>query len=145
MIRLSKQTDYGFLALAHLAAQPNGACCCAREIAATYGIPPALMAKLLQRLVRRGLLASHHGARGGYQIARPAAQITLREVIEAIEGPMALTECGAPGGHVCAQSGACSVAGPLQTVQKKIVDLLAATTLHDLVGVESRRETGRAR
>ena len=144
MIRLSKRTDYGFMALAHLASQPENTCCCAREIAAAYGIPPALMAKLLQRLARKGLVASQHGVKGGYQMARPAATISLREVIEAIEGPLALTECAAADGGDCPQTDFCGVARPLLAVQKRIVALLAATSLSELVG-EGRPAARRAR
>jgi len=138
MIRLSKQTDYGFMAMAHLASQPSGVTCCAREIATAYGIPPALMAKLLQRLARRGLLCAQQGARGGYQMVRPAGEITLREVIEAIEGPMALTDCAAPDGGDCAQSPCCNVARPLRSLQSKIVDLLGRTTVGELVTENAR-------
>jgi Rrf2 family protein len=140
MIRLSKQTDYGFMALAHLALQPTGATCCAREIATAYGIPPALMAKLLQRLARKGLLCAQYGARGGYQMVKPASEITLREVIEAIEGPMALTDCAAPGGGDCAQAETCNVARPLRSLQSKIVEMLGRTTVGELVTGRAGRE-----
>ncbi|HEU4400974.1 MAG TPA: Rrf2 family transcriptional regulator [Candidatus Polarisedimenticolia bacterium] len=132
MIRLSKRTDYGLLALRYLALLPDGGYRSAREIAAEYRIPPALLAKLLQRLARRGLVASHHGTKGGYQITRPAATITLGEVIEAIEGPVALTECLHASRGPCAQQENCTVRQPLQAVQKKIAEVLARTTLGDL-------------
>src|SRR5206468_8309933 len=93
MIRLSKRTDYGFLAIQLLISVPSGEYRSAREIAARHNIPPALMAKLLQRLARKGLVASHHGIKGGYQIARPASQITPREVVEALEGPVKTADC----------------------------------------------------
>lgn len=132
MLRLSKRTDYGLMAMRHLALLPRGACGSAREIARAHGIPPALMAKLLQRLARRGLVASRHGTKGGYRMARPAAFISLREVIEAIEGPMAVVECLDPCRGRCDQDGRCTVKAPLHLVQRRIADLLARTWVSEL-------------
>jgi Rrf2 family protein len=134
MFRISKRTDYGLMAIRHLALLPSGACRSAREIASEHRIPPALMAKLLQRLARKGLVASQHGTRGGYHIARPAGSISLREVIEAIEGPMAVVECLDPCAPCCPQDGTCTVKTPLHHVQRRIVEVLARTTVHDLKG-----------
>ena len=132
MLRLSKRTDYGLMAIRHLAMLPRGACHSAREIALEYGIPPALMAKLLQRLARRGLVASQHGTKGGYRIARPAAIISLREVIEAIEGPMAVVDCLDPCKAGCPQDRRCTVKAPLHLVQRRIAELLARTWVSEL-------------
>ena len=132
MLRLSKSADYGLMAMRRLALLPRGACRSAREIASEHRIPPALMAKLLQRLARNGLVASHHGTKGGYRIARPASRISLREVIEAIEGPMAMLECLDPCKGECAQEGTCTVRSPLHRVQRRIVEELGRTTIGDL-------------
>ena len=132
MLRLSKRTDYGLLAICDLAGLPRGACRSAREIAVSYSIPPALMAKLMQRLARRGLVASHHGAKGGYHIARPAASISLREVIEAIEGPTAMVECLDPCKGECPQESTCTVRRPLHQVQARLLEMLGRTTVGDL-------------
>jgi len=132
MLRLSKSADYGLMAMRRLALLPRGACRSAREIASEHRIPPALMAKLLQRLARNGLVASHHGTKGGYRIARPASRISLREVIEAIEGPMAMLECLDPCKGECAQEGTCTVRAPLHRVQRRIVEELGRTTIGDL-------------
>ncbi|PYS96843.1 MAG: transcriptional regulator [Acidobacteria bacterium] len=132
MIRLSKRTDYGLMAMRHLAFLPRGDYRSAREIAAEYRIPPALTAKLLQRLARRGLVASHHGTKGGYQIARPPSQITLWDVIEAIEGPVGLTECLHASRGECPQTETCTVKRPLLTVHRKIAEVLERTTIGDL-------------
>ncbi|HUD71511.1 MAG TPA: Rrf2 family transcriptional regulator [Dongiaceae bacterium] len=134
MLRLSKRTDYGLMAIRHLAMLPRGERCCARSIALEYGIPPALMAKLLQRLARRGLVASQHGTKGGYQIGRAASSISLRDVIEAIEGPVAMLDCLDPCKGECPQDKQCTVKAPLHLVQRRIAELLARTTVHDLTG-----------
>ena len=132
MIRLSKRTDYGFLAIQHLLTAPRGEYRSAREIAARHDIPPALMAKLLQRLARKGLVASHHGIKGGYQIVRPASEITLWEIIEALEGPIGAPECSHPSSEECRKAGSCDGRRPVRVVQKKIAELLGRTTLRDL-------------
>ncbi len=132
MIRLSKRTDYGLMAIRRLALMPGASFLSAREIAAEHRIPPALMAKLLQRLARKGLVSSHHGTKGGYRIARPASKITLWDVIEAIEGPLCFVECLDAGKGPCPQQPSCTVRRPLLVVQRKIAELLERTTLGDL-------------
>ena len=138
MIRLSKSADYGLMAMRHLALLPQGCCCSARELAQGHKIPPALMAKLMQRLARRGLVAATHGIKGGYRIARPAQTISLREVIEAIEGPLAMTDCHDPCSDRCDQDGACTVKRPLLEIQARIATLLAETSVRDLGDPPSR-------
>jgi Rrf2 family protein len=91
MLRLSKKADYALMAMKHLAVRGDRtahASSSAREIAELYDIPIELMAKVLQRLVRRGLLASTQGTRGGYQLARLPSQISVADVIQAIDGPV---------------------------------------------------------
>jgi Rrf2 family protein len=132
VIRLSKRTDYGFLAIQHLMMAPTGEYRSAREIAARHNIPPALMAKLLQRLARKGLVASHHGIKGGYQIARPASEINLRQIIEALEGPVTIVDCRHASSEECRRAGTCDGCRPGRAVQKKIAEVLERTTLRDL-------------
>ena len=80
MLRLSKKADYALIAMKHLAMRPDSASASAREIAEQYDIPIELMAKVLQRLARRGLLTSHQGTRGGYRLGRPTALISVADV-----------------------------------------------------------------
>ena len=138
MIRLSRRTDYGFLAIQHLCASPRGAYRSAREIAARYRIPAAVTAKLLQRLARKGLVASHHGIKGGYQIARPPAEITLWEIIEALEGPVRGRPCPHGSSAQCRRAGWCDGRRPVLAVQKKIAEVLGRTTLRDLAALRGR-------
>ena len=87
MLRLSKKTDYALLALRHLAlAGSTGQTVPARELSETYDLPPELLAKVLQRLVRGGLLVSQQGIRGGYELAKPADQITVADVVTVVDG-----------------------------------------------------------
>ena len=132
MIRLSKRSDYGLIAIRHLGQLPDGASMSSREIAAVCRIPPALMAKLLQRLAREGLVASYQGTKGGYQIARRPSEISLKDVIEAIEGPVAVTECLDTREKQCAHDCDCTVQRPLLILQERIVEVLGQTTVGDL-------------
>ncbi len=93
MLRLSKKADYALIAMKHLALRPDQAASSAREIAEQYDIPVELMAKILQRLAREGLLASHQGTRGGYQLSRSPSNISVADVIQAVDGPLTVTAC----------------------------------------------------
>src|SRR3989442_9615833 len=119
---------------------PRGEYRSAREIAGTYDIPPALMAKLLQRLARKGLVASHHGIKGGYQIVRPASEITLREIIEALEGPMTAPDCRHASPEECRGAGLWGGRRPGGAGQRKIAELLGRTTLRDLALLQGTGE-----
>ncbi|MGA0001907.1 MAG: SUF system Fe-S cluster assembly regulator [Steroidobacteraceae bacterium] len=98
MLRISKLTDYATVLLAALSAQPQ-ALHSASGLADRTGIGAATVSKLLKELHRAGLVSSTRGARGGYQLARPPAHISAAEIIDAVEGPVALTECAIHGGH----------------------------------------------
>ncbi len=74
MLRLSKKADYGLMAMNHLAEHADQGSCSAKELAESYHIPPELLAKILQRLVKAGLLHSQHGTNGGYTLARDPAR-----------------------------------------------------------------------
>ena len=131
MLRLSKKTDYALIALKDLASSPDGASSSAREIAARYNIPVELMAKVLQRLARRGLLASHHGKRGGYDLARPASRISVADVIQAVDGPVAVTACSDID-ESCEQYSTCNVRDPLWRLKDRIVRTLAEFSIDEL-------------
>src|SRR5207247_2530843 len=103
----------------------------AREIAELYDIPIELMAKVLQRLVRQGLLASHQGTRGGYQLARVPSQISVADVIQAIDGPVTVTACSTEDGQ-CEQFAKCNVRDPLWRVRERILTALGECTIAEL-------------
>ena len=94
MLRLSKKADYALMAMKHLAADAPHGTASAREIAEHYDIPLELLAKVLQQLTRRGFLVSQMGIHGGYHLARPTSAISVADVIQAIDGPLAITACG---------------------------------------------------
>lgn len=133
MLRLSKRADYALMAMKHLATQRDAALS-AREIAERYDIPLELMAKVLQRLTRRGLLSSHQGTRGGYRLARDAAAISVGDVVQAIEGPLAVTACSPnqSGDDQCDQFEKCNVRDPLWRIKERILSALQTVSLAEL-------------
>ena len=131
MLRLSKKSDYALMAMKHLALHCD-ASSSAREIASLYDIPIELLAKVLQRLVRNGLLASHQGTRGGYQLARRPAQISVADVIQAIDGPVAVTACSSSDDGACEQFSKCNVRDPLWRVRERILAALGECTIAEL-------------
>jgi len=133
MLRLSKKAEYALMALKDLAARSEAVS--AREIAERYGIPVELMAKVLQRLVRQDLLASHHGTRGGYQLSRAASRISVADVIEAIDGPVMVTACTRADDD-CDQYETCNIRDPLWRIKDQIVHALNAYSLQALAAAE---------
>jgi len=131
MLRLSKKADYALIAMKHLAQKRDAASSSAREIAEQYDIPVELMAKVLQRLVRKGLLTSHQGTRGGYRLSRPSAIISVAEIIQAIDGPLTVTACSTDAEN-CGQYAKCSVRDPLWRIKDRIVSALATCSLQEI-------------
>jgi FeS assembly SUF system regulator len=132
MIRLSRIADYGIVLMAHLAACPDGAPHNARELASSTHLPAPVVSKVLKALARAGLLVSHRGAKGGYGLARPAAAITVPQMVAALEGPIGLTECAQHPG-ACPQEAGCHVREPWQRISLAVQTALARITLADLV------------
>src|SRR3954471_14108453 len=131
MLRLSKKADYALIAMKHLAVRGDRASSSAREIAELYSIPIELLAKVLQRLVRGGLLVSQQGTRGGYQLARVPSQISVADVIHAIDGPVTVTACTSEEG-TCEQYAKCNVRDPLWRVRERILAALGECTIAEL-------------
>ncbi|MBM3820913.1 MAG: Rrf2 family transcriptional regulator [Acidimicrobiia bacterium] len=131
MLRLSKKADYALMAMKHLAQKPGAPSTSAREIAENYGIPIELLAKVLQRLVRTGLLVSTQGTRGGYTLSRPSASISVADVIQAIDGPFTVTACSSER-NSCEQYGKCNIRDPLWQIREKIAATLGTVTIAEM-------------
>jgi Rrf2 family protein len=131
MLRLSKKADYGLIALKHLA-QHTEESVSAREIAKQYRIPGELLAKIMQRLARKGLVVSQYGTHGGYVLGRDPSSISIVDVIEALDGPIGITPC--ERGSSCEQLERCSVKDPLMAVRAKMVRVLGDTSIYELAG-----------
>ena len=131
MLRLSKKADYALMAVAHLAGRFGPQSASAREISEQYDIPLELMAKVLQRLVRAGVLVSSQGTRGGYALGRPPASITVADVIQAIDGPFSITACSSTN-HTCEQYDKCSIRSPLWQIRERIVATLGTVSIAEI-------------
>jgi FeS assembly SUF system regulator len=139
MLRISKLTDYGTVILAHLAAQPDRQLAAA-EVAERTRIALPTVSKLLKTLQRAGLVTSTRGSLGGYQLARPAAEITAAKILDALEGPFAITECS--GEHSsCGLESNCRVGHVWQRVNGAIRRALNDVTLAQLAGIERGTST----
>src|SRR5437763_11440467 len=123
MLKLTKKADYGLMAMKHLAEHAQDGSCSAKDVAEAYGIPQEALAKILQRLVKAGLLHSQHGTNGGYTLARDPASITAFEVIRAIDGPLFITSCVTVRGE-CDQTDRCTIREPLRKVNDSIEAVL---------------------
>ncbi len=130
MFRMAKLTDYGIVLLTQFAVRQDATSMTAREIASAAKLPLPTVGKLLKQLSHNGLLSSHRGTKGGYSLARAAREITVAQIIEALEGPMALTECQAPG--VCEQEHFCSVKPNWLVINRTVRDALSNVTLADM-------------
>jgi FeS assembly SUF system regulator len=132
MMKLSKKADYGLIALKHLAMHGvHGNCSSASDIADLYKLSAPLMAKVLQKLAKDGIVVARHGAAGGYSLARPAADISALDAIRAIEGPLFITSCMTSHG-ACDIATTCSVREPLRRVNDSILDVLAKVTISQM-------------
>ena len=131
MLRFHKKTDYALMAMKHLTSDPRRRAASARKIAETYDIPVELMAKVLTRLVRSGLLTSHHGVHGGYELAQPPAAISVAAVIEAIDGPLAMTACPQSDDHGDRFSKR-NVRDPLHRIKDRIAAVLAGCSILEM-------------
>ena len=119
------------MAVRHLAVKSGPSSASAREIAEQYDIPIELMAKVLQRLVRAGLLISTQGTRGGYTLSRPSASISVADVIQAIDGPFTVTACSSEKND-CEQYSKCSIRDPLWQIRERIAATLGTVTIAEM-------------
>ena len=128
MLRITKITDYGFILLAHMASLEQDLLHNAKDLSAAIGIPLPTVSKVLKILTQGGILQSHQGSKGGYSLSRPAQDITAAEIIEAIEGPVAITDCSSVEG--CDRN--CAVSLSWQRVNGAVLGALKGLTLADM-------------
>ena len=130
MLRFTKRADYGLMAIHYIASQAPEGAVSAKRIAEEFKIPGELLAKILQRLAKKQLIASHNGPKGGYVLARPQSEITVGQVLRAIEGPVRIVSCMTEDD--CPQFDRCNLRRPVQKIQASISHLLDTMTLGQL-------------
>ena len=130
-MQISRRVDYGLRAVIYLSAQEPEKCCSIAEIARQQGVPRKFLEKIIQDLIRCGLIKSKRGSLGGYTLARPGDAISFYDVIEAIEGPISVNACldEALG---CDQLPRCTMLGVWNEVQRGIIEVLGRTTIAGL-------------
>ncbi len=129
MIRMNKLTDYGVVLLTTFAREPAKGIS-ARELSARTGIPQPTVVKLLKTLLKAGLLVSQRGTKGGYSLARTPEEVPVSTVIEALEGPLAITECSVPGS--CEHERLCLARPNWTAVNQVIQEALSKVTLAEM-------------
>ena len=132
MLRLSKSTDYGIRILAQLARDELGVTRNARDVAEDLYLPVPMVSKVMKSLARAGVLESHRGPGGGFSLSRRPDDLSVADMIAALEGPVALTECQV-GPSLCRHEGKCSVQEPWSVINRSVRNTLATITLSDLI------------
>ena len=141
MIKLSRFADYGIVLLTYIANQ-TGDCeapnpVAARTLAEASRLPLPTVSKVLKALARDGLLTSHRGKQGGYTLARPPEQVSVAEMIAAVDGPITLTDCGDHAEGLCDFEPSCPVSANWQRISDAVRDALEGLTLADMLPVAS--------
>lgn len=133
MVRLSKLTDYGMVLMSCFARSRAGSLRTARNLAAESRLPLPTVSKLLKQLLQSGLLVSHRGIQGGYCLAREPREISLAEIIAALEGPVALTECSTDASGLCDLEACCAIKQNQQLISQAVRGVLSKLMLSDLI------------
>ena len=132
LFRLTKGTDYGIRILAHLARDEQEVTHNAREVAEDLHLTVPMVSKVMKSLARAGLLESHRGSKGGFTLVQRPEDLSVADMIAALEGPVALTECQI-GPFLCQHEGTCSVQEPWSVINRSVRNTLATISLSDLI------------
>lgn len=133
-MQITRQTEYAVRVMLELSRLPKGEMLSARDISERQQVPEVFLKKTIQILARAGLVHTQRGPRGGVQLAKDPAEITLADILVAVEGPVALNLCLAPG-YECVNKPDCKVHRVLAKAQKALVSELSAQSLADLARV----------
>ena len=131
-MRLTRGSDYGLRGMLYMAHQPLGQVCLVSQVAAAEELPESYLAKIFQDLARSRLLISHRGAKGGFSLVDDPQEINLLQIIEAVEGPIALAPC-LDIREGCDRVDLCEIYDALDSAQAQMISVLESTTLADLV------------
>src|SRR5208283_4083469 len=132
MIRLAKLTDYGLVLMTIMARDSVAAVHTARDLASESRLPLPTVSKLLKQLLQSGLLTSHRGIKGGYGLAKEPAEISVAEIVTALEGPIALTECSTDHSGMCDLERSCPTKANQRIISQVMRGALEKVALSDL-------------
>lgn len=149
MLSLTRKTHYALIALTHLATSPEGRSS-ARQIAATYHLPLPLLMNLLKQLTQQELVRSLRGPHGGYRLTLPPEQVTLTDVVRAVEGPIHVSQCvpdkavspEEDDAAVCVRMGHCPIRSSLELVHNRMIEYLDSITLADVINGNGETSRG---
>ena len=131
VMQIPRRVDYGLRAAIYLSTQDPDRSCSLAEIAERQGVPRKFLEKIIQNLIHSGLVKSKRGPDGGYTLAKSPSEISFQNIIEALEGPIAVNVC--MDEHLnCDYLPRCTMFGVWSEIQQKVVDIFARTTLADL-------------
>ncbi len=130
MLRFTKRADYGLMAIHYIAIHDDLGAVSVKRIAEEFAIPQQLLAKILQRLAKQRLIVSQNGPKGGYVLTRRASEISIGEVIRALEGPISIVSCIEDSD--CPQMERCSLRRPITKLQAAITQMLDSMSLAEL-------------
>lgn len=134
VMQISRKIDYALRAVIYLTLRNDRRPCSVAEIAAQEGVPKKFLEKIIQDLIRHGLVRSTRGAQGGYALAHDPENVTFKDVLEAIVGPVSLNVCVGDSNHTseCMMFPRCGMLWVWQEAQNRVIDLFAKTTLADV-------------
>jgi Rrf2 family iron-sulfur cluster assembly transcriptional regulator len=136
MLTLTKKAEYALIALCHLSRVPRDTVVSAREMAESHHVPLPLLMNVLKSLSQTGLINSTRGARGGYQLASDPSEITLRDLVESVEGPVRFVACvntSQSNAEPCERAAACTIRRPLHRVHESFQEFLGTVSVAELV------------
>ena len=134
-MKLTRGGEYGIRGVMYLAQHDDGKVSMLSTIAKAQDVPPRFLAKIFQALAKAGVVKSHRGAKGGFSLGRPASEITMKDVIEAIEGPICLNLCVIAEGE-CSRDKICPAHAIWEEAQGKMMDVLSRANFADLAQAE---------
>jgi Rrf2 family protein len=135
MLKLSKKTEYALMAVKFIAKKTNGNSATAKEISEGYNIPYDLLSKVLQQLTKKKVIKSFQGIKGGYSLSKGPDNLTLIDIIRAVEPNYQITECMQKGRSEkdCTLLDCCMIRDPLAKVQKEIEKLFRSVTIYQIL------------
>jgi FeS assembly SUF system regulator len=139
MFRLSRLTDYAVALLARMANE--GKVWAAPDLAQQSGLPLPTVAKILKQLSKAGVLSAQRGANGGYRLSLPPLEISIAAIVEAMDGPIAITDCADTGDHNCQVEALCPMSGGWNKVNQAIRSALSNLSLAEMADITTRLPT----
>ena len=132
MLKFSKKVEYALISLVEMAARERHDLVTTKDLARQYDIPPEHLGKVLQNLSKSGILNSLQGVKGGYTLAAPVEEIKVKNIIEAVDGPLSISKCLIHDSGTCEQNSSCNIKTPLRIIQDELIGYFNNISLKDI-------------